>query len=147
MYDELFHSLFEIVTFFNRPKQDKILLKKAGIEIDTALFPIVVRVSLQKKIGIVELADQLGRDHSTVSRQVDKLEVLEFVMSDVAKSDSRVREIRLSEKGRKTIIAITKARRSMMKDTLASWSEAELGTLQDSLRHLANDLTIRSKNK
>lgn len=140
MYDELFQSLFQIVTFFNRPKQDKVLLKKADIELDTALLPIVVRVGMQKKLGVVELADQLGRDHSTVSRQVDKLQATGLVVTDVAKSDRRVREIRLSDEGRTVLVRLTKSRRVLMREALQGWSDTELDALSDSLDHLATSL-------
>lgn len=140
MYDELFQSLFQIVTFFNRPKQDKVLLKKAGVTLDTALLPIVVRVGVQKKLGIVELADQLGRDHSTVSRQVDRLQAMGLVVTDSAKSDGRVREIRLSDEGKVALTKLTRARRALMREALAGWSDRELDALNSSLGHLANSL-------
>jgi len=140
MYDELFQSLFQIVTFFNRPKQDKVLLKAAGVTLDTALLPIVVRVGMQKKLGIVELADQLGRDHSTVSRQIDKLQAMGLVEANAAKSDGRVREVGLSKNGTAVLARLTKARRALMQEALAGWSDAELRELSDGLQHLANTL-------
>lgn len=94
------------------------LLRKAGVELDTALFPVLVRIGIQKKTGIVELADQLGRDHSTVSRQVDKLQTFGVVESAAAKSDGRVREIRLSNDGKALLAKIAKARRTLMREAL-----------------------------
>ncbi|MEI9906979.1 MAG: hypothetical protein WDO06_02885 [Actinomycetota bacterium] len=73
MNDEIYKSLFEIVSFFNRPKQDKLLLQKSGVSLDTALFPLISRIAFFGSLGIVDLAEQVDRDHSTVSRQVDKL--------------------------------------------------------------------------
>ena len=45
MYDRLYKSLFEVVSFFIRPKQDKLLMEKAGISLDTALFPLLMRIA------------------------------------------------------------------------------------------------------
>lgn len=140
MYDDLFKSLFEIVTFINRPKQDKVLLNKAGVRLDTALLPIVVRVGVQKKLGIVELADQLGRDHSTVSRQVDKLQVDGLVISDSAKFDGRVREVKLSTEGKAILSKIVKARRALMREALSGWDDASVQELQRNLKKLSSSL-------
>jgi len=140
MYDDLFKSLFEIVTFINRPKQDKTLLNKAGVHLDTALLPIIVRVGVQKKLGIVELADQLGRDHSTVSRQVGKLQAVGLVISDNAKFDRRVREVKLSTEGRTILSKIVKARRALMREALSGWSDESLKELQRSLKKLSLSL-------
>jgi DNA-binding MarR family transcriptional regulator len=140
MYDELFKYLFEIVSFSNQPKRDRMLLKKAGVQLDTALFPIVVRVGMSKNIGVVELADQLGRDHSTVSRQVDKLQAIGLVVSDAAQSDRRVREIQLSNSGRKLLAKIVTARRLLMHKALADWDDVALNELRNSLQRLAASL-------
>ncbi len=147
MYDEIFESLFEIVTYLNRPKQDKLLLKRAGVELDTALFPIIMRVGLQQKIGLVELADQLGRDHSTVSRQVDKLEADSLVLSAAPAADRRVREIRLSDRGKAMAEKLVDARRILMSEALAGWAEEDLLELHDSLQRLARSLPVIGTGK
>lgn len=146
MSDVIFDSLYEIVTFFNRPRQDKAFLQKAGVELDPALFPIVVRVGVHKKIGVGELADQLGRDYSTVSRQVDKLETLHLVTSAASKADKRVREIQLSPPGKTLVAKIGKARRALMAEALANWDAASLAALQSSLQRLAQSLAERRAN-
>jgi DNA-binding MarR family transcriptional regulator len=140
MNNKIFQSLFEIVTFFNRPQQDKRLLTKAGLDIDTALFPIIVRIGLQRSISVGELANQMGRSHSTVSRQIDKLEAENLVRSDAAKKDGRVREITLSDPGTAIFKKISQARREAMNEVLSEWDEASLIELQANLQHLAQSL-------
>jgi DNA-binding MarR family transcriptional regulator len=136
MNNKIFQSLFEIVTFFNRPQQDKRLLSKAGLDIDTASFPIIVRIGLQRSISVGELANQLGRSHSTVSRQIDKLEVEHLVRSDAAKKDGRVREITLSDQGTEIFRKISEA----MNEVLSDWDEASLSELQANLQRLTQSL-------
>jgi DNA-binding MarR family transcriptional regulator len=58
----------------NRPQRDKALIKEAGIPLDRALFPLLVSADRFGPIGVVKLADRVGRDYTTVSRQVAKLE-------------------------------------------------------------------------
>ena len=60
----------------NRPQRDEALIREAGIPLDRALFPLLVGIERFGPIGVVELADRVGRDYTTVSRQVAKLESL-----------------------------------------------------------------------
>jgi DNA-binding MarR family transcriptional regulator len=49
---------------------------------------------------VVELADRAGRDYTTVSRQVAKLESLGLVERRESATDRRVREAAISAKGK-----------------------------------------------
>jgi DNA-binding MarR family transcriptional regulator len=143
MYDKLFNSLFEIVTFLNRPSQDRKMLEEVGIELDAALFPLLVRIGRGGPFGIVELADQLGKDYSTISRQVDKLLALELIVIIDQDSDKRSRKVGLSKVGKEMIKKITVTRRKLIRETLADWDEHELINLEISLEHLVE--TIRNR--
>ena len=76
----------------NRPQRDEALIKAAGIPLDRALFPLLVGIERFGPIGVVELADRVGRDYTTVSRQVAKLESLGLVERRPNPADRRVRE-------------------------------------------------------
>lgn len=93
-------ALIEIVSAMNRPQRDEVLIKAAGIPLDRALFPLLVGIERLGPIGVVELADRAGRDYTTVSRQVAKLESLGLVERREGKADRRVREAVISAKGR-----------------------------------------------
>ena len=68
----LHEALLQIVNILNRPQGDNVILARAGVSLDTALFPLLVRISMQRNLSIGALADQVGRDYSTVSRQVSQ---------------------------------------------------------------------------
>ena len=72
-------ALIDVVGFFNRPQNDAILLREAGVSLDRALFPLLVLIQRRGPLGVGELADRVGRDYTTVSRQVAKLENLGLV--------------------------------------------------------------------
>ena len=153
-YDELYRSLLEIVSFFIRPKQDKLLLQKAGVALDIALFPLMMQIAHHGALGIVELASEVDRDHSTVSRQVDKLVARGLATPTNEVTDRRARKVRLTDAGAGIAYKIATARRAMMRKALKDWNEEQLASLQDSVRHLAEtirDYTItveyRSKRK
>ena len=58
---DLHGSLVEIVGVMNRPQRDEAMVREAGISLDRALFPLLVLVERLGPIGVVELADRVGR--------------------------------------------------------------------------------------
>jgi DNA-binding MarR family transcriptional regulator len=63
----------------NRPERDEELLALAGLTLERALFPLLVFVERKGPIGVVDLAASVGRDYTTASRQVARLEDLGLV--------------------------------------------------------------------
>ena len=55
------------------------MLDAAGLSLERALFPPLVLVERLGPIGVVDLAGRAGRDYSTVSRQVVRLDELGLV--------------------------------------------------------------------
>src|SRR5581483_10141519 len=86
-------ALIDIVSVMSRPQRDEQMVREAGISLDRALFPLLVGIERRGPIGVVELADRVGRDYTTVSRQVAKLESLGLVKRQESVADRRVREI------------------------------------------------------
>ena len=77
--DAMASALIELTGYLNSPRQDDVLLDEAGISLDRALFPLLVRLSAAPGMGVAQLADRVGRDPSTVSRQLAKLEELRLI--------------------------------------------------------------------
>src|ERR1700743_2186567 len=98
---QLFAALMDIVGMLNSPRYDDVLLGEAGVSLDRALFPLLVRIDALGPISIVDLADHVGRDHSTVSRQVAKLQGSGLVARPVNREDQRVRAVSITAQGRK----------------------------------------------
>ena len=109
----------------NSARQDDMLIQEAGVSLDRALFPLLVKIGMAGAIGVVDLADLAGRDHSTVSRQVAKLESLGLVARQPGASDRRVREAILTEDGIATVTALSAARHRLMDRFLAPWSDQD----------------------
>ena len=103
-------ALMDIVGMLNSPRYDDILLDEAGVSLDRALFPLLVRIDALGPISIAELADQVGRDHSTVSRQVAKLETLGFVARQTRADDQRIRAASITRKGKEVARTLAAAR-------------------------------------
>jgi DNA-binding MarR family transcriptional regulator len=89
---ELHRSLIDIVSVMNLPERDTELLARAGLSLERALFPLLVLVERLGRIGVVDLAGRVGRDYTTVSRQIARLEELRLVTRRPGAADKRVRE-------------------------------------------------------
>ncbi len=138
--DAFHHALMDLVGILTRPQPDEWLLKNAGASLDRALFPLLVRIGLYGPIGVVELAELVGRDHSTVSRQVSKLETLGLVERQQGRADQRVREAVATKAGRKMVEAIGSARRRMYDEIQKDWSAGDRAELTRLVRKLADDM-------
>ena len=77
-----FHgALLDIISVMNQPLRDEQILQAAGIQLEQMLFPLLVAVGRHGPVGVVELADHLGRDYTTVSRR-EKLEARDSPVSN-----------------------------------------------------------------
>jgi DNA-binding MarR family transcriptional regulator len=123
--DDIFSALLALMGCLNSPRQDDVLLREAGVELDRALFPLLVRLSAIGAMGVAELADRVGRDPSTVSRQLAKLEQLGMVKRPQTRADMRVREAAITKTGERTVTAITAARHRLLGELLEDWSPQE----------------------
>jgi len=137
---QLHNTLIDLVGMMNRPQRDTALIQEAGISIDRALFPLLVGIERKGPIGVVELADLAGRDYTTVSRQVAKLESLGLVSRKPSKADKRVREALITVKGRGMTDALDTARERLAAQLLANWSKKDLQDLARLMRRFADDL-------
>jgi DNA-binding MarR family transcriptional regulator len=137
---QLHHSLVDLIGMMNRPQRDTALIREAGISLDRALFPLLVGIERKGPIGVGELADGVGRDYTTVSRQVAKLESLRLVARHASKDDKRVHEATITAKGRAMTDALDAARERIASTLLAHWSKQDLQDLARLLRRFADDL-------
>jgi DNA-binding MarR family transcriptional regulator len=135
-------SVLDIVGAINRPQRDEVLIKEAGIPLDRALFPLLVCVERLGPIGIVELAERIGRDHTTVSRQVAKLESLGLVERQGNAADRRMRQAVVSRKGKATTERVDAARERIYRTIFATWDAGDLDELARLMRKFADAMNV-----
>ena len=140
----LHEALLQIVSVLNRPQGDNVILTRAGVSLDTALFPLLVRVSMQPDLTIGALADQVGRDYSTVSRQITRLQDLGLVHSEPSQTDRRQRVLSVTATGKNALKKIARARNSVMSEALDGWSPAEIAELARMTTRLAAAMQPRA---
>ena len=136
---QLREALLDLTGVINRPQPDAALIEVAGVALDRALFPLLARVERRGPLGIKELAELCGRDYTTVSRQVARLEELGLVARQVNTVDARVKEAVITDAGRTMTQALDGAREKLITALLADWSAEDVATLSGLLRRLADD--------
>jgi DNA-binding MarR family transcriptional regulator len=139
--DELHAVLLRLNGYMNRPDVDQAFLAHAGVKLDRALFPLLTRIGLAHPIGVVELANLAGRDHSVVSRQVAKLEALGLVGRQAAEGDQRIRLLTPSAKGEAMLRQFSVARRTFFARRLDDWTEEDRAMLLDLLERFATTIS------
>ena len=137
---QLHRSLLEIVSVINKPQRDEVLIQEAGIPLEGALFPLLVGIERFGPIGIVDLADRHGRDHTTVSRQVARLESLELVERKPG-ADRRVRNVVVTPKGKAMTDAVDAARDRLGQEIFKSWEPDDIDNLVRLMRKFADAVT------
>jgi DNA-binding MarR family transcriptional regulator len=136
---QLHHTLVDLVGLMNRPQRDSVLLQEAGVSLDRALFPLLIVIERKGPIGVVELAELVGRDYTTVSRQTAKLDGLGLINRRPSKIDNRVREAIITAKGKEMTRAIDAARERIATVLFAKWSKRDLQDLSRLMRRFADD--------
>ncbi len=135
---ELHGALIDIVSVMNRPQRDEQMVREAGIALDRALFPLLVMIERLGPIGIVDLAARVGRDYTTVSRQVSKLEELGLAERQESTTDRRIREAVITAQGKAMTDKVDATREAMAREIFADWDEGEVKDLIRLMRRFAD---------
>jgi DNA-binding MarR family transcriptional regulator len=133
-------ALLGIVGVMNRPQRDEAMVRAAGISLDRALFPLLVGIERFGPVKVGELADRVGRNYTTVSRQVSKLEELGLVRSQEGSEDRRAREAVVTSKGKKLTGSIDTARERIGRAIFSKWEEKDFAELVRLVQKFAADI-------
>jgi DNA-binding MarR family transcriptional regulator len=135
-------AVLDIVSVINRPQGDALLIKEAGIPLDRALFPLLVRIERFGPVGVVELADRAGRDYTTVSRQMAKLEDAGLVERQESAVDRRVRTASITRKGKAMTDLVDAARERIGRAIFETWDAHDIDELARLIRKFADALQL-----
>jgi DNA-binding MarR family transcriptional regulator len=131
-------ALIDIVSVINSPRRDETLIRNAEIPLDRALFPLLVVVDMYGPIGVVDLAERVGRDYTTVSRQIAKLQSLDLVERNPDTKDRRSRESVITAKGKAMTSAVDAAREKMLSRVFKAWDSRKVDEFVRLLRKFAD---------
>ena len=133
-------ALLDIIGFMSRPEPDVALMADMSMPLERALLPLLVRIDRRGPIGVVELAEVVGRDYTTVSRQVARLDELGLVVRRAGARDKRVREAEVTELGREVADAIDRTREQIVGELMADWTNAERRDLARLMKRFAGGM-------
>ncbi|TCM13996.1 DNA-binding MarR family transcriptional regulator [Novosphingobium sp. PhB165] len=126
---QLHRALIDIVGVMNEPERDAEMLRAAGLSLERALFPLLVSIERLGPVGVVEIAGRVGRDYTTVSRQVARLEELGLVKRRASAADKRVKEAQITPRGKVATDAIDAAREKMAEQLFRDWAQQDFEEL------------------
>ncbi|MGC5328174.1 MarR family winged helix-turn-helix transcriptional regulator [Brevibacillus sp. SYSU BS000544] len=115
-----------------------------GIDISVAQSHILYEINRQHQPSIQQIADALGMDITTFSRQVQALVDSELVKKTPFPDDRRIQILSLTEKGKKINDYIETLMNSYYQDVFSHMTEFEKETVVRSLR-LLNEAMGKTK--
>ena len=136
---QFYDALFDLIGLINQPQRDRTLLQEAGVSLDRALLPLLVLIGRRDAVGIMELAGLVGRDHTTVSRQVATLDRLGLVTRHAGTSDRRERKVVATQEGLAIVSALDAARERLVQPIVSQWEEQDWKIFVSYLRRFADD--------
>jgi DNA-binding MarR family transcriptional regulator len=139
-FRELHAALLSIGDAMNRPGNDQRLIGEAGISLDRALLPLLVRIDRLGSIGVVDLAARVGRDYTTVSRQVAKLQSIGLVKRRPGNADRRIHEASVTPEGKAVTDTLDAARDRLAQVFFSKWSKRDFGELVRLVRKFADEI-------
>ncbi len=142
---QLLRALVEITGAMNGPERDAAMLEASGLTMERALCPLLVLVEQLGPIGVVDLAGRIGRDYSTVSRQVARLEELGLLTRRANPADKRIKEAIVTPLGKVSTDAIDAARIHVAERLFRDWTVQDFEQLVRLTQRLADNLGDASR--
>lgn len=130
----------DLTANLNQPQLHNRVLEEARVSLDAALARLLLKIDRNGPIGVVELGDLVGRDHTTISRQVGKLVELGLVERQASERDRRVSQAVATAKGSRMARALAAAHARLVLPAFDAWSDHDFAEITRLMRRLANDV-------
>lgn len=140
MEKEIFEALLDMVSLLNRPDRDKKMIIQAGVNLEAAAFRVFGGIVHLQPTSVGDLAAMMGKNYSSVSRQIDKLESAGLVRTYPSDADSRIRISELTKYGEEINSKISLTRERIMQGALSDWNPEQKKDLLNNLRRLYDSL-------
>jgi DNA-binding MarR family transcriptional regulator len=121
------------------------LLRRRGRihrEMDRAGYLLLRTLEESGPLPVTQLADRVGLDASTVTRQVAALEGGGFAERCADPSDRRCCIVRPSDRGRRLMRDVQRRRRERFAELLSGWSDTDRADLARLLARLNRSITL-----
>lgn len=139
-YDLIEQALGLILRQSRSPRFADAIRDRAGIKLDRASYGVLARLGSIAPVRLSDLAQELGVDVSTVSRQVQALEQKGLVTRGPDPVDGRAVRLELSRKGRAVLRKMQAAWQETIAGVLIDWKPADIREFALLLDRFATDL-------
>lgn len=136
MENDIFKALINLFSIINRTDRDKKMIATAGVNLESAAFRVFGGIAHLQQTSVGNLAVILGKNYSSISRQIDKLEAAGLVRTYPSNSDSRIRMSELTKQGEEINSMISLTRQRIMQEALEDWTTEEKNELLHLLKRL-----------
>lgn len=141
---EVERALIRLMRQANRPTWWSRLASAGGLCLDRVEYATLARVEEASGRGaarLTDVADAMGVDISTASRQIRALELAGLVERSCDPSDQRATRLGLSPAGQETLERTRRLSQETLCRLLSSWSSRERAVFAQLLNRLVDDLT------
>lgn len=118
-------ALIRLVRRTNDPRGNSRINRRAGVDIERSGSVLLARIEEMEPVRLGDLAEAVGIDTSTASRQVARLVDDGYVDREPDPLDGRASVHRLSPDGRKVRQRLAEVRREWFEERLADFSADE----------------------
>ena len=132
-------GLSTIVRWGNLPRVRERFTAVAGMDLERASYAVLFRLE-EGPARLSDLAQRVGVDISTLSRQVHHLEDAGLVGRSVMEEDRRAALLSVTDEGRDFVRRIRAAKRAAITEMLEHWTPDERAELGRVLGRLANEM-------
>ncbi len=117
----------ELAMMFRRArKMSSSVATEVHPELDPASYSLLLMVADSGSLRAMDMAERIGLDKSTVSRQIAHLVRLDLLRRVPDPEDGRARLIQLSDSGRARLDEVRKHRSRRLRADFAQWSTDDL---------------------
>lgn len=124
-------ALIRLVRRTNDPRGNSRINERAGVDIERSGSVLLARIEEMGPVRLGDLAEAIGVDTSTASRQVARLIDDGYVDRAPDPEDGRASVLRLSPSGREIRQRLAKVRREWFEERLADFSADERDQFAD----------------
>lgn len=130
----------ELVLMFRRARNlSTVVAAHVHPDLDPASYSLLLMIDEMGPMRGMDVAERIGVDKSTVSRQIATLVQLDLLERVPDPDDGRARRVRLSELGQERLAQVRGERSKHLRNEFAAWSTEDLTTLAQLLSRL-NDM-------
>jgi DNA-binding MarR family transcriptional regulator len=139
-FDLIERALGRILRVSRSPRFGDAIRGRAGIKLDRASYGVLERTGALAPVRLSDLAQELGVDVSTVSRQVQALEQKGLVDREPDPVDGRAQLLQLTRKGKAVRSKMQAAWQETIAGVLIQWKPDDIAGFAERLDRFALDL-------